>query len=205
MSPPRTKSRGRLSQTDLLRDLIYRRSFQLSPRAEFKLASGRMSRVYLDCKKVTLHPEGASLIGQLLFARIKHRRPDAVGGLTLGADPIALAIAVASFQRGQPIPAFIVRKEPKGHGSQVWIEGDLSIGARVVVVEDVVTTGGSTMKAIERVKAHGCEILGVLALVDRLEGGRERLASAGYRLDSLFTIKDFLALTGIPPESPELP
>ena len=156
-----------------------------------------MSRYYIDCKKVTLDPKGATLIGRLVFRWIKTLRPQGIGGLTLGADPIALAVAVTSYLEGQPIPAFIIRKEPKGHGSQAWIEGNLPEGAAVVVVEDVVTTGGSTIKAIERLKAHGCKILRVLALVDRLEGGRETIEASGYPLESMFTVDDFLLLAGV--------
>jgi len=156
-----------------------------------------MSRYYIDCKKVTLDPKGAALIGRLIFNRIKPLRPQGIGGLTLGADPIALAVAVTSYLKGRPIPAFIIRKEPKGHGSQAWIEGNLPEGAEVVVVEDVVTTGGSTLKAIERLKAHGCKILKVLAIVDRNEGGREKIGASGYSLEALFTVDDFLSLAGV--------
>ena len=196
--PPRKKLKtsAESSDRDQLRDLLYRQSFRYSEQPAFKLTSGPMSRYYIDCKKVTLDPKGATLIGQLVFERIKTLHPQGVGGLTLGADPIALAVAVTSYLEGQPIPAFIIRKEPKSHGSQAWIEGNLPEGAAVVVVEDVVTTGGSTIKAIERLKAHGCKILKVLALVDRLEGGREAIEAAGYPLESLFTLDDFLALAG---------
>jgi orotate phosphoribosyltransferase len=188
------------SDQEQLRGLLYRQSFRHSDQPTFKLTSGQMSRYYVDCKKVTLDPKGATLIGRLVFERIKTLRPQGVGGLTLGADPIALAVAVTSYLEGQPIPAFIIRKEPKGHGSQAWIEGNLPEGAEVVVVEDVVTTGGSTIKAIERLKAHGCKILKVLALVDRQEGGREAIEAAGYTVDALFTVDDFLSLAGVAPQ-----
>lgn len=186
------------SDLDQLRDLLCHQSFQYSDRPVFKLASGRMSRYYIDCKKVTLDPKGATLIGRLIFERIKRLHPQGIGGLTLGADPIALAVAVTSYLKGQPIPAFIIRKEPKGHGSRAWIEGNLPRGAKVVVVEDVVTTGGSTIKAIERLKAYGCKILKVLALVDRQEGGRERIAASGHPLEALFSLDDLLALASRP-------
>jgi orotate phosphoribosyltransferase len=197
--PPRKKLKtsSEPSDRDQLRDLLYRQSFRYSEQPAFKLTSGPMSRYYIDCKKVTLDPKGATLIGRLVFDRIKTLRPQGIGGLTLGADPIALAVAVTSHLEGQPIPAFIIRKEPKGHGSQTWIEGNLSEGAAVVVVEDVVTTGRSTLKAIERLKAHGCKILKVLALVDRQEGGREAIEASGYSLESLFTVDDFLSLAGV--------
>jgi orotate phosphoribosyltransferase len=196
--PTRKKSRSPSvsSDRDQLRELLIRQSFRYSDRPVFKLTSGRMSRFYVDCKKVTLDPKGAALIGRVVFDRIRSLRPEGVGGLTLGADPIALAVAVTSHLEGQPIPAFIIRKEPKGHGSRAWIEGNLDEGAGVVVVEDVVTTGGSTLKAIERLKAHGCKILKVLALVDRNEGGREKIEASGYDLESLFTVDDFLSAAG---------
>ncbi|MBI3812053.1 MAG: orotate phosphoribosyltransferase [Nitrospirae bacterium] len=203
--PPRKriKAPAESSDRDQLQDLLYRQSFRYSDQPVFKLTSGLMSRYYVDCKKVTLDPKGATLTGRLVFERIKALRPEGVGGLTLGADPIALAVAVTSYLEGQPIPAFIIRKEPKGHGSKAWIEGHLPEGAAVVVVEDVVTTGGSTIKAIERLKAHGCKILRVVALVDRQEGGREAIEASGYPLESLFTVDDFLSKAGVsrPPSS----
>jgi orotate phosphoribosyltransferase len=197
--PPRKrlKASSESSDRDQLQDLLYRQSFRYSDQPVFKLTSGSMSRYYIDCKKVTLDPKGATLIGRLVFERIKTLRPQGIGGLTLGADPIALAVAVTSYLEGQPIPAYIIRKEPKGHGSRAWIEGNLPEGAAVVVVEDVVTTGGSTIKAIERLKAHGCRILKVLALVDRQEGGREAIEASGYIFESLFTVDDFLSLAGV--------
>lgn len=204
--PPRKqiKTPAASSDRDQLQDLLYRQSFRYSDQPTFKLTSGQTSRYYIDCKKVTLDPKGATLTGRLVFERIKALRPQGVGGLTLGADPIALAVAVTSYLEGQPIPAYIIRKEPKGHGSRAWIEGNLPEGAAVVVVEDVVTTGGSTIKAIERLKAHGCKILKVIALVDRQEGGREAIEASGYPLESLFTVDDFLSLAGVsrPPSDP---
>jgi len=199
-----SKTASGSSDREQLRDLLYRQSFRHSDQPAFKLTSGQMSRYYVDCKKVTLDPKGAALIGRLVFNRIKSLRPQGIGGLTLGADPIALAVAVTSYLEGQPIPAFIIRKEPKGHGSRAWIEGNLSEGAPVVVVEDVVTTGGSTLKAIDRLKAHGCRILRVVALVDRQEGGREAIEASGCILESLFTVDDFLSLAGVsrPPSHP---
>jgi len=197
--PARKKPTAASKSTDRddLRELLFRQSFRYSEQPTFKLTSGQMSRYYVDCKKVTLDPKGATLIGRLVFERIKSLRPHGVGGLTLGADPIALAIAVTSYLEGQPIPAFIIRKEHKGHGNRAWIEGNLPEGASVVVVEDVVTTGGSTIKAIERLKAHGCKILKVVALVDRQEGGREAIEALGHPLESLFTVDDFLSLAGV--------
>ena len=174
--------------------LLYKKSFRQSPEAIYRLASGRMSPYYMDAKKTTLDPEGAFLVGKIIFQLIRDLRTDGVGGLTLGADPIAQAVSVISFIENQPIPAFIVRKEPKGHGTQAWLEGDLPTGARVVVVEDVVTTAASTLKAIERLKEAGHAVIKVIALVDRQEGVEQNLASAGYALDALFRLEDLKAL-----------
>ncbi|HET6464868.1 MAG TPA: orotate phosphoribosyltransferase [Nitrospiria bacterium] len=200
---PRPKKRS--SDARKLLHLLYRNSFRHENTPTFKLASGRTSRYYIDCKKVTLDPEGATLIGRLIFDRIKSLRPQGIGGLTLGADPIALAVAMTSHAKGQPIPAFIIRKEPKGHGTAAWIEGSLAKGSGVVVVEDVVTTGESAKKAIERLKAHQCVILSVVALVDRLEGGGENLKAEGYSLDALFTVDDLLSVAGLSRDPSEAP
>ncbi len=187
------------------------------------LASGRESDFYIDCKRTALTAEGHVLVGRLLFDRVKQLRPlvRGVGGLTLGADPIASAIALTSFleyermrTQGQPaeaapegaggpgglyppgtVDAFIVRKEPKGHGTGQWIEGRKTIpdGSRVVVLEDVVTTGGSALKAIERCRAEQLVPVACLALVDRAEGGREAIEAQGVPLQALFERKDFIA------------
>ncbi|HEY5648461.1 MAG TPA: orotate phosphoribosyltransferase [Nitrospiria bacterium] len=180
------------SRINRLRRLIKDRSFRISPRPKFRLSSGVMSRYYVNCKLVTLDAKGAALIGGLVYDRIKSLKPDGVGGLSLGADPIAVSVAATSASSRHPIPAFIVRKEPKGHGSRAWIEGGLARGAKVVVVEDVMTTGKSTLQAVKRLRAHGCRIIKVLALVDRLEGGREKIEARGIPVEALFTITDFL-------------
>lgn len=157
---------------------------------EVTLASGRKSNFYIDCKQTTLDAEGAYLLGRLMYEKIEAMGEtiDGVGGLTLGADPIATALSIASFEANNPIPAFIIRKEPKGHGTGQWLEGrkNLKSGARVVIVEDVVTTGGSSLKAAKRAEEEGMTIVKILALVDRCEGGREIIEEAGYELDSLF-------------------
>ena len=166
---------------------------------EVTLSSGRTSSFYIDSKPVTLDPEGHLLVGRLLFERVlAHEqslgRPVAgVGGLTLGADPIASAVAMTSALRGHPYPAFIVRKEPKGHGTAAWLEGvrRLPKGGELVVLEDVLTTGASALKAVERVRAAGFEVSLVLGLVDRLEGGREAVEAAQVRLETLFDRRDF--------------
>jgi len=176
-----------------LRELLRTLSFQERP---VTLSSGLQSNFYIDCKQVSLDAEGHFLIGMLFRAVIDIVAPHArgVGGLTLGADPLASATATMSFLAGRPLHAFIVRKEAKGHGTGQWIEqgSRLHAGSPVVVVEDVVTTGASTIKAIERARAHGLEVAHVVALVDRLEGGREAVV-AHAPLTALFTRKDFLA------------
>jgi orotate phosphoribosyltransferase len=176
-----------------LLELLRTLSFE---RRKVVLASGKESDFYVDCKRTALTAEGHVLVGRVLFEKVRKIRPlvRGVGGLTLGADPIASAIALTSFLQGEPVDAFIVRKEPKGHGTGQWIEGRKTIpdGSRVVVIEDVVTTGGSALKAIERCRAEKLEPVACVALVDRLEGGREAIEAQGVRLDALFTRKDFI-------------
>ncbi len=174
-----------------LLEILREKSYE---KREVTLASGRKSDFYVDCKQTTLDAEGAYLVGKLMFQRIEESglKVDAAGGLTLGADPIATAVSIASFEAGKPFPAFIIRKEPKGHGTGQWLEGRKNIpaGSRVVIVEDVVTTGGSSMKAVKRAEEEGCEVVMILALVDRCEGGRENIEKEGYRLESLFEKAD---------------
>jgi len=161
-------------------------------RGHFILASGQESTYLIDGRMVTLHPEGALLVGRLMFEELRLLNVDAVGGLTLGADPIATSIALVSYLEGHPIPAFIVRKEAKSHGRRKLVEGPLPDGAnRVAIVEDTITTGQSVFKAIHAVEDMGCKVIAVLALVDRLQGGRETLEGAGYPFLPLFTIRDF--------------
>lgn len=159
------------------------------------LASGRTSDFYIDTKQASLTAEGHYLVGRLVLARIRERfgAAQAVGGMTMGADPIASATSLTSFLQGTPLPAFYVRKEPKGHGTNQWLEGKkgLPAGARVAVVEDVVTTGGSTLKAVERIRSEGFVVEGVVALVDRQEGGRAAVEAAGVALEALFARSDF--------------
>jgi orotate phosphoribosyltransferase len=165
-------------------------------RGKVILTSGKESDFYIDCRPVTLHPEGAYLVGKLLFERLQNVQGivQGVGGMTMGADPIATAVSLTSYLQGKPIPAFIIRKEPKRHGRGLWIEGinNLPEGTAVAIVEDVITTGGSTIKAIERATEEGLKVVRVVALVDREEGGKENLKKLGYELESLFTRRDFL-------------
>jgi orotate phosphoribosyltransferase len=174
-----------------LLELLRTRSFQ---EREVTLSSGLKSNFYIDCKQVSLHAEGASLIGELFFALVEQIAPSAVavGGLTLGADPLATATSIASFRAGRPRDAFIVRKEPKAHGTEQWIESSqLPAGSPVVILEDVVTTGASTLRAVERARLGGLVVLHAIGLVDRLEGGREAV-EALTPLATLFTRRDFL-------------
>lgn len=163
-------------------------------RGRFTLASGRESEFYVDARLTTMSPEGLALIGPLALAAMREQewQPDSVGGLTLGADPISCAISYASAATARPVRAFTVRKEPKGHGTEKLVEGPFRSGDRVVVVEDVITTGGSALKAAAALVAAGARILGVLALVDREEGGRESIEAAGYRVRSLVRAGDVL-------------
>lgn len=157
------------------------------------LSSGRESDFYIDCKQTTLDGEGAVLTGRLLCDMLaKGEAVEAVGGITLGADPIVTAVSLTSALRGAPVPAFIIRKEPKKHGTAQWIEGtkNLREGMKVAIVEDVVTTGASTLKAIDRAVESGLVVTRVLALVDRNEGGAQTIAEKGYRLEPLFLKED---------------
>ncbi len=156
---------------------------------EVTLASGKRSNFYIDGKQTALHPRGAYLIGHLFADRLAAFGPvEAVGGPTLGADPLGTSTSLVTLLQGRPLPAFIVRKEPKGHGTQRWIEGakNLRPGARVVMLEDVVTTGGSSLRAVDNVESEGYQVLGILSLVDREEGGRETIEGRGLRFEALF-------------------
>ncbi len=157
------------------------------------LSSGRESDFYIDCKQATLDAEGAVLTGRLFCAMLEQgERPKAVGGITLGADPIVTAVSLTSALRGWPVPAFIIRKEPKKHGTAQWIEGtkNLSPGMRVAILEDVLTTGASTLRAIERAVGSGLVVARVLCLVDRNEGGADAVMKAGYRVEPMFLKED---------------
>jgi len=176
-----------------LLELLTALSFERRP---VKLASGRESDFYIDCRKTALTAEGHYLIGRLFLARLRQVAPEvrAVGGPTLGADPLVSAVSLTSYLSGHPLPAFIVRKEQKGHGTGAWLEGrtHLGDGWPVAVLEDTVTTGGSLLRAVERAEAEGLKVVHTLALVDRLEGGREAVEAKGYALSTLFTRRDFI-------------
>ncbi len=176
-----------------LLNLLVRKSFKYSLNPPFTLSSGKISPYYIDCKHTTYNPEGMYLIGEIVFSLVHCYKPDAIGGLTLGADPIAIATALISQMKGEPINAFTVRKEPKEHGTQKWIEGDIQSGNRVIVVEDVITTGASAIRCIERLRAEDIEPIIVIALIDRQEeSGKENIESLGIKVSSLFTLDDFI-------------
>ena len=180
------------SDHDRLLALLAERSAR---RGQFTLASGKQSTLYIDARLTTMSPDGLALIGPLGLEAIERAawRVDAVGGLTLGADPIAYAVSYASALAGRPLRAFTVRKEAKQHGTGRLIEGPFRSGDRVAVVEDVITTGGSALKAIEAVRAAGGTVAGVLALVDHEEGGREAIEGAGVAVISLARARDVVA------------
>ena len=172
-----------MNEIDRLKQILIEKSYR---QGTFTLTSGKTSDFYIDGKQTTLDAEGAYLCGKLLFELISAEQDviQAVGGMTLGADPLVTAVSVVSFLERAPIPAFIVRKEAKGHGTSNYIEGlkNLPAGGRVALIEDVVTTGGTLLKVIERVEAAGFSVGLVVTVVDRQEGGAENLARAGYPL-----------------------
>ncbi len=165
-------------------------------RGDFVLASGEKSNVYVDCRLTTLRGEAMPLVGRLVLDRIRGRgwNPEAVGGLTMGADPVACAVARESQETPDPVNAFVVRKEEKGHGRKRQVEGLASTeGVRCVVLDDVCTTGGSTVRAVRRVRAAGMEVLGACCMVDREQGAAEALEAVGCSLEALFTMRELLA------------
>jgi orotate phosphoribosyltransferase len=175
-----------------LLELLRTQSYE---KRQIVLSSGKTSDFYIDCKRTALTAEGHFLIGRLLLEAIHREAPEAkaAGGMTLGADPLASAVSLTSWLAGRPMPAFIVRKERKGHGTGAWIEGrtNLKDGDSVAILEDVVTTGASTLRAVERVMEEGLHIAGAFCLVDRDEGGRAALTERGVPLFSLYARTDF--------------
>ena len=183
---------------DQLKELIREKSLKFG---DFTLASGKKATYYLDGKQVTLDSFGAKLIGEGILDLLCHEKafltadgklPDAVGGMSIGADPITAATIVMAAIQGIPMRGFMVRKQSKGHGTNQYIEGPVKSGDRVIIVEDVVTTGGSSLEAIQRVEEAGLKVVGVIAIIDRMEGGAEAFAEKGYPFRSLLTIKDFV-------------
>jgi orotate phosphoribosyltransferase len=181
------------NQGDRLLELLTKHSFA---RRQVVLASGRESDFFIDCKQTVLLAEGHALVGERMLGALASfpEEPVAVAGVELGGCPLASAVALLSEQRGRGLDAIYVRKDAKDHGSRRLLEGDshLPEGAAVVVLEDVITTGGSTLKAVEKLRARGLRVVGVVALVDRLEGGGEAITGAGLPLLSIFTRNDFI-------------
>ncbi len=171
-----------------LLDLIREKALKFG---EFTLVSGKKASYYLDGKQVTLDSAGAKLVGEGILELLGDKLPVAVGGMSIGADPITAAVITVAGVRGIPLKGILVRKEAKGHGTQKFVEGPVQPGDEVVVVEDVVTTGGSSLLAIERLEAEGLKVKQVIAIIDRMEGGAEAFTKRGYAFTSLFSIRDF--------------
>jgi len=173
----------------LLRRLILRKALK---KGRFKLSSGGTSPYYFDGKQITLDSVGAAALARVILHWARQDRAQAIGGLTLGADPIIGSVLSLAPRRGMKIRGFIVRKEPKKHGTQRSIEGTLRPGSRVIIVDDVVTKGTSTFRAIEEVEKRGCRVTRAVALVDREEGGGEALVKKGYRFTPVFRLRDLI-------------
>lgn len=184
-----------MSDRDRLLRLLLEHSFRTG---DFVLASGARSPFYIDCRTTLTRAEGQHLAGRVGLAALREAglAPAAVGGLTMGADPFAYAIAHASWNSEQPVHAFAVRKQPKAHGTGRRVEGSFAAGDRVIILEDVVTSGGSALEACAAVQAEGGEVVAVMALVDREAGGRERLEAAGFPVHAIFRVSELLAEAG---------
>lgn len=175
--------------------MIVERTFRYSDDPPFTLVSGKQSNFYFNCKPTTLDPEGMNLIGNIIFDMLEDSGISAVGGLTLGADPMANAVSVISYQRNKPIKAFIVRKDTKEHGTRSSIEGNIQEGEKVAILDDVITTGRSTIIAIEKAREAGLIIDRVITLIDREEeNGRENIEEHVKRVESIFTRTDIMGL-----------
>ena len=158
---------------------------------DFTLASGKKSTYYLDGKQISLHSTGLRLVSEGLLELLKDIDYSAIGGMVIGADPIVGGVLVAAAEQSRPLDGFLVRKESKGHGTQRYIEGPVTPGAKVVVIDDVVTTGGSALQAVERLVEFGCTVVCVVGIVDRKEGGAANFAAKNLPFRSLLTIEDF--------------
>ena len=184
-----------MSDRQRLIELFHERALKFG---DFTLASGKKSTYYLDGKQISLHSTGLRLVSEGLLKLLEGVEFSAIGGMTIGADPIVGGVLVAAAEQGRSLDGFLVRKEPKGHGTQRYIEGPVVPGSKVVVIDDVVTTGGSALLAVDRIVEFGCEVVCVVGIVDRKEGGAANFAARGLPFRSLLTIADF----GIaPPES----
>lgn len=170
----------------ILKDLSYEEG-------DFVLTSGKSSKFYIDCKETTLNPEGMHLAGNIMYGMAKDITGiDAVGGVSIGGDPLVCAVVLEAYNRKDDLRGFFIRKEPKGHGSNLWVEGgkNLRKGMNVLILEDVVTTGGSSLKAIDVTEKAGYNVKGAIAILDRLEGGKEAIESKGYMFKSIFNLND---------------
>ena len=174
-----------------LLQLLKEKSFKYRPDPPFKLASGRESPYYIDCRPTTFSAQGLALVGEIIFEMIKDLPVQAIGGLTLGADPLAHAVALISYQKGRPINSFTVRKEAKEHGTGGLVVGDVRPGDRVVILEDVITTGGSAIQAVTAALDFGLEVTKVIVLVDREEGGKEAVENVVPQVEAVFTLSQF--------------
>ncbi len=183
-----------MREREQLIEIIKRVSFQYSTEPIFKLASGEVSSFYFNMKKTTMSPEGMHLVGKLVYEKMKdlNLNIQAIGGMTMGADPIAYAVSFYAHLLNERIKSFVIRKEPKDHGLMLPVEGDVHAGEHVVIVDDVVTTGGSTIKAIKAAQAFGLIIEAVIILVDRCEyNGRRNIEDLGYPVYDILTVNDF--------------
>ncbi len=181
------------SKQKRLIEILVKVSFNYSAEPIFPLASGKMSKYYLDCKKTFSYPEARILIGELIFDRFKDNDFSAVGGLSFGAYPVAIAVSDAAYRNGRELKAFVIRKEAKGHGLKRHIEGDIKKGERVLIVEDVVTSGGSTIDAIRKAMEAELQVSHVVAIVDREEsGGRGSIEAERVKFSSLITLTDLV-------------
>jgi orotate phosphoribosyltransferase len=178
-------------------ELLCRKAFKYSPEPVFKLVSGKMSRYYVNCRPVTLSPRGMYLAGHLVFDALQKTGVEAVGGLTFGADPIAVATAFVSELKAQPIKAFSIRKQQKDHGIVKWVEGDLQAGERVAIIDDVATTGGSTIQAIQRARSEGLDVIQAVILIDRQEGGLENIRGHVEDVTAIITRDELMAHLGV--------
>lgn len=175
-----------------LKKMLAEKAVQKSNMPIFKTSAGKLSTIYFNCKLVTLNSDGMFVVGGIIFDLLKHQKIDAIGGLTLGADPISNAVALTYKFNGKSLRAFSVRKHPKDHGTQQWIEGEVYPCDNTVIVEDALTTGRSALMAIEKAQEAGMKILKVIVLIDRQEGGREKIESLGLEVISIFKKEEFL-------------
>ncbi|MEW5736327.1 MAG: orotate phosphoribosyltransferase [Thermodesulfobacteriota bacterium] len=185
---------------DELIEMLCGKSVNFSEEPVFRLVSGRVSRFYVNCKPTTMHPRGMYLVGHLVVEALAGADIAGVGGLTFGADPVAMAASFASGLVGRPVKAFSIRKEKKDHGIAKWVEGDIKAGDRVAIIDDVATTGGSTIKAIERARSEGLEVVRAVILVDRQEGGMDNIRQVVPEANAIVTraelVKRFKEMKG---------